>query len=432
MPSTMNVNYMTVVHKKSTGIAASFPDVCKTPTPGGPVPIPYPNIAMSSNAAKTTKKVKVDKEGVMVKGSNFSMSTGDEAGNAGGGVISSKFKGKAEFMNYSFDVKFEGKAVARLADPMGNNMGSPMNVPCPAEGQSPLVVTDAQKAEQKEACKRAGKNPVDKNDKRKLEEEYGMPVEHAKAISDTCKKNKSSVTVRSTNADCVDKIRAGYPAKGCDIKEKTISAKSLAKSPGDVAEHCEKHNLNGFVGHYDDSGKLLGVKTTDGFAKLSDVPPVPKNSYTGDYDLHDMFGKGGERIKGESKTDKKLRRKLNQAIGRGPVGKNNNMIRHGAQSDYSKYVDKKNAAIEKANKKIDKYNEKASEYNSKNPNKKQKMLKDQMKPITKVESLTQPDPPLLAFDENGNIYELKTKQDVCDYYKCKGQEPNPEWGCGKQ
>lgn len=23
----------------------AFPDVCKTPTPGGPVPIPYPNIA---------------------------------------------------------------------------------------------------------------------------------------------------------------------------------------------------------------------------------------------------------------------------------------------------------------------------------------------------------------------------------------------------
>jgi hypothetical protein len=26
-----------------------FPDVCKTPAPGGPVPIPYPNIAMCSN-----------------------------------------------------------------------------------------------------------------------------------------------------------------------------------------------------------------------------------------------------------------------------------------------------------------------------------------------------------------------------------------------
>jgi len=24
---------------------AAFPDVCKTPSPGGPVPIPYPNLA---------------------------------------------------------------------------------------------------------------------------------------------------------------------------------------------------------------------------------------------------------------------------------------------------------------------------------------------------------------------------------------------------
>ena len=143
---------------------------------------------------------------------------------------------------------------------------------------------------------------------------------------------------------------------------------------------------------------------------LSDLPPPPRNSYTGDYDLHDMFGEGGRRVRGESKTDKKLRRKLNQAIGRGPVGKKHNMIRHGAQSDYSKYVDRQNAKIEK--------------YNKKNP-------KNPKKPIKKIPSLTQPDPPLLAFDENGKIYELKNKKDVCDYYACKGEEPNPEWGCNK-
>jgi hypothetical protein len=30
--------------KRGSAVLA-FPDVCKTPTPGGPVPIPYPNIA---------------------------------------------------------------------------------------------------------------------------------------------------------------------------------------------------------------------------------------------------------------------------------------------------------------------------------------------------------------------------------------------------
>ncbi len=56
-----------------------------------------------------------------VKDSNFSMSTGDEGGSAGGGMISSKIKGKAEFVNFSFDVKFEGKNVARAFDLMLHN-----------------------------------------------------------------------------------------------------------------------------------------------------------------------------------------------------------------------------------------------------------------------------------------------------------------------
>jgi hypothetical protein len=48
------------------------------------------------------------------------MSTGDEAGSLLG-VASNKIKGKAEFVNYSFDVKFEGKGVARALDPMLHN-----------------------------------------------------------------------------------------------------------------------------------------------------------------------------------------------------------------------------------------------------------------------------------------------------------------------
>ena len=49
------------------------------------------------------------------------MSTGDEAGSAGGGVASNKIKGKAEFVNFSFDVKFEGKNVPRAIDLMFHN-----------------------------------------------------------------------------------------------------------------------------------------------------------------------------------------------------------------------------------------------------------------------------------------------------------------------
>ena len=104
------------------GMTIIFPDVCKTPAPPAPfVPIPYPNIAMSSDTASGSSQVKCDGNPVCVKDSNFSTSTGDEAGTAGGGVVSNKTKGKAEFVNFSFDVKFEGKNVPRALDLMLHN-----------------------------------------------------------------------------------------------------------------------------------------------------------------------------------------------------------------------------------------------------------------------------------------------------------------------
>jgi hypothetical protein len=121
MSVTVAVNKMSVVHAGSNGITTVFPDVCKTPSPAGPIPIPYPNIAQSSDSAQGAKKVKCDGNPVCLKDSNFKMSTGDEAGSAGGGVVSSKIKGKAEFVNYSFDVMIEGKNVPRAMDLMLHN-----------------------------------------------------------------------------------------------------------------------------------------------------------------------------------------------------------------------------------------------------------------------------------------------------------------------
>lgn len=121
MANTVGVNGLSVVTKDSNGITVAFPDVCKTPSPGGPVPIPYPNIARSADTDKGSKKVTVEGNPVCLKDSCFSTSTGDEAGTAGGGVASNKTKGKAEFVNYSVDVKFEGKNVARALDPMFHN-----------------------------------------------------------------------------------------------------------------------------------------------------------------------------------------------------------------------------------------------------------------------------------------------------------------------
>lgn len=121
MPVTVGVNNMSVVHASSNGVTMAMPDVCKTPSPAGPVPIPYPNVAKSSDTGQGSKKVACDGNPICLKDSCFSMSTGDEAGTAGGGVASNKFKGKAEFVNFSFDVLVEGKNVARAMDLMLHN-----------------------------------------------------------------------------------------------------------------------------------------------------------------------------------------------------------------------------------------------------------------------------------------------------------------------
>ncbi len=146
MATSVGVNKLSIVNADTNGTTLAFPDVCKTPSPGGPVPIPYPNIARSSDAAKGTKKVKADGKPICVKDSNFSTSTGDEAGTAGGGVASSKTKGKAEFVNFSMDVKFEGKNVPRSFDLMLHN---DKNTPPFPVLQKPVVALGKQAAKGK-------------------------------------------------------------------------------------------------------------------------------------------------------------------------------------------------------------------------------------------------------------------------------------------
>ncbi|MBI5069876.1 MAG: DUF4150 domain-containing protein [Deltaproteobacteria bacterium] len=118
MPAFANMRG--IAHGGSNGMSIVLPDVCKTPSPGGPIPIPYPNIGKSSDVSGGPSTVTVEGKMPAVKGAKYSQSTGDEAGSAGG-VMSSSTKGECEFMLYSFDVKFEGKNVCRLADPLFHN-----------------------------------------------------------------------------------------------------------------------------------------------------------------------------------------------------------------------------------------------------------------------------------------------------------------------
>lgn len=147
MPVTVKVNGVanSLVHKGSNGISiATIPDVCKTPSPGGPVPIPYPNISQSITLDKGTTTVKAD-GGMMIanKGSEFSLSNGDNAGVAGG-VKSSTFMKESTWILYSFDVKMDGKNACRLTDKKFQNHEN--TVDAAGDIQNPVVAAAFEKA----------------------------------------------------------------------------------------------------------------------------------------------------------------------------------------------------------------------------------------------------------------------------------------------
>jgi len=144
MVATVTVNNLTVVHMTSDGKVSFMPDVCLTPQPTGPpVPIPYPNIAESMDTSLGSTTVLIDGNPIMLQGSVFSKSSGDEPGIVGG-VASLVNMGQAEFINYSFDVKIEGKSVPRMGDQMLGNKGVTFNTPPANEVQppNPAMVTE--------------------------------------------------------------------------------------------------------------------------------------------------------------------------------------------------------------------------------------------------------------------------------------------------
>ena len=120
MAQTTFSNGRGIAHQGSGGKSIVFPDVCKTPVGPAVVPIPYPNIGQSADTIKGPKSVKTDGQMPMVKTAQYSRSMGDEAGSAKG-MVSSSTQDVCEFMMYSFDVKFEGKNVCRLGDPLFHN-----------------------------------------------------------------------------------------------------------------------------------------------------------------------------------------------------------------------------------------------------------------------------------------------------------------------
>jgi hypothetical protein len=122
MGVTININGLSMCHESSGGIAvASLPNVCLKTVGSGVVPIPFSNLAKSSDLANGSKTVKADGgNSIAVKDCVFSTSTGDMPGDMKG-VVSHTTSDEAKFISYSNNVKIEGKNACRLSDKMTMN-----------------------------------------------------------------------------------------------------------------------------------------------------------------------------------------------------------------------------------------------------------------------------------------------------------------------
>lgn len=107
-------------------------DACKTPSPGGPVPLPYPNLGTVSNASSGTcsQKVKFVGAKVCTVKSEIPRSSGDEAGTVGG-IMSNRNMAEVKYKMGSSKVFIEGEKCAHLGSMTGHN-GSNANVPAGA------------------------------------------------------------------------------------------------------------------------------------------------------------------------------------------------------------------------------------------------------------------------------------------------------------
>ena len=219
MPVTIRVNgtNLSLAHKMAGGLStATIPDVCKTPSPGGPVPVPYPNIAQIITLASGTTTVKTDKIMAANKGSKFSLSNGDNAGTVGG-VKSNVFMKEATWILYSFDVKMDGKNACRLTDKMFHNSENSANLsgyvgPVVLEGESQEIADELCK----EFCKDL-KDSFKKDAKGKWKRDYSK-VKKGTRLSDRLEKRLKAA-------------EGGKPWKKWGI---TFQNRNIRKTPPDV------------------------------------------------------------------------------------------------------------------------------------------------------------------------------------------------------
>ncbi|HZX00759.1 MAG TPA: DUF4150 domain-containing protein [Bacilli bacterium] len=122
MPLLNQSKFVASVATAHVSVSLGPTDICKTPTPGGPVPMPYPNVAVSSTMGPGyTTKTLVLGTPMWTKKGKSALSNGDQPGVLLG-VLSNKIMGMCEIVMASSDVDAEGGAVARTLDSSNSNI----------------------------------------------------------------------------------------------------------------------------------------------------------------------------------------------------------------------------------------------------------------------------------------------------------------------
>ena len=119
------------------GMDLAFPDVCKTPILGAPVPIPYPDISYSATSEPAADNVLVSCTPALNQISEGLVSVGDDAG-LELGLVSEDISGETVYVVGCITVLVDGIPAQRLTSVTGQNaMGVLPNAPgvcvCPSQ-----------------------------------------------------------------------------------------------------------------------------------------------------------------------------------------------------------------------------------------------------------------------------------------------------------
>ena len=110
---------MYACNTKPTPVTCAL-DVCKTPTSGPPVPVPYPNIGFTAHGKPVACKVRIGGFPALTKKTRLVTSTGDEPGVVGG-IKSASIKGTVAFTSGSKKVFIQGSPAVRQNDATKHN-----------------------------------------------------------------------------------------------------------------------------------------------------------------------------------------------------------------------------------------------------------------------------------------------------------------------